>query len=189
MKNRTTILFKLSTVLLGLGIFAVPAFAASLSCTGPQGGPFSCDYSADGGVGQYGIYTSGLTGMYHSASQSDTGVTVGCTGTDWFFFNQPYDFTGQSVSVELGSTCTANNNCAVDEGVGVTLDCTVPTPAAGFAFTGPEVATDAVVAAHGQVVSFFLLVIGALLGLGLIITGIWWGYHKVKSIIRSKRRL
>jgi len=48
---------------------------------------------------------------------------------------------------------------------------------------------DVVVGGYNQVVAFYLLVIGALLTLGLTVAGIWWGYHKVKSIIRARRRL
>jgi len=58
-----------------------------------------------------------------------------------------------------------------------------------FATFDATSAKDVVVGGYNQVVAYYLLVIGALLGLGLTIAGIWWGYHKVKSIIRARRRL
>lgn len=63
------------------------------------------------------------------------------------------------------------------------------TLADSFATFDATSAKDVVVGGYNQVVAYYLLVIGALLGLGLTIAGIWWGYHKVKSIIRARRRL
>jgi len=36
---------------------------------------------------------------------------------------------------------------------------------------------------------YFLLIIGALLAAGLLITGIFWGYQKVKGLMKARKKV
>jgi len=48
---------------------------------------------------------------------------------------------------------------------------------------------DVVAAVYNVGKDYFLLIIGALLAAGLLITGIFWGYQKVKGLMKARKRV